>query len=284
MKRIRIFALAAALLCCVGAFAQGTVTTRSYKLADFTDKVTKVVLSGNEMLDAALRQESVNLWTISAFELCTAAEFEALKTSPDYYFLLAAESRFKGEENPGIVFLTLVKGGPEASEGIAAMHEVISLPLAAAGSVSGRELLYLGALVKAVQEFTLAAMESEKAAYTMENWFNSRYAKNSKMKSVYLSRDDISEKVDQKDLDKYLDADCHVCDEDEADAQYAQGTYQAVVGYVVAPAQAEKGSYCYKLLFEADTQSLCYLHRHKISARTGVGFVVDDLKRIARGR
>lgn len=284
MSMKRILVLAAAALLSLAAHAQGTVTTRSYKLADFTDKVTQVVLTGNEVLDASLRQEAVNRWTVSAFELCTAAEFETLKTSPDYYFLLAAESRFKGEENPGIVFLTLVKGGPEAKEGIAAMHEVISLPLAAAGNGSGREYLYLGALIKAIQEFTLAAMESEKVAYAMENWFNARYARTSKMKTIYLSRDDISEKVDQKDLDKYLDKDCHVCEEDEADEQFAQGTYQAVVGYVVAPEQAEKGSYSYQLLFEADTHELCYLHRHKITPRLGSGFCLDDLKRIAQGR
>ncbi len=284
MKMKRIISLALCLVMGLNALAQGTVTTRSHRLADFTDKVTKIVLPGNEVLDGALRDEIVTRWSVSPFEFCTPADFEAQKTSADYYFLLAAESRFKDEENPGIVFLTLVKGDPEAKNGISAMPEVISLPLAAAGTSSGRELLYLGALVDAVQQYTLAAMESEKVAYGMENWFNAVYLRNGKMKTIWLSEDDLSEKVDQKDLDKYLDEDCHVCDEDEADAVFTRGQYQGLVSYVVAPTHPGKGSYCYKMLFEADSHALCYLHRHKITSRSGVGFITDDLKRIAKER
>ena len=125
MKRIVIIVLA--LTVGLSAMGQGQVTTKKYRLADFSDKVTKIVLSGNSLLDGALRQEILNVWTISAFEFCTVDEFHALKTQDLYYFLIAAESRFKGEETPGILFLTLVKGGPEAGEGIAAMPEVISL-------------------------------------------------------------------------------------------------------------------------------------------------------------
>ena len=36
------------------ALAQGTINTRSYRLSDFTDKVTQVVLTGNEVLSGAL--------------------------------------------------------------------------------------------------------------------------------------------------------------------------------------------------------------------------------------
>lgn len=281
----RILTLVVALVIGFSAFAQGTVTTRSHRLIDFTDKVTKIVLPGNDLLDGALRQEIVNHWTESPFEFCSPADFEAQKTSPDYYFLLAAESRFKGEETPGIIFLTLVKGAPEAADGgIAAMPEVISLPLTAAEGGSGRELLYMGALISAIQQYTLAAMESEAVAYGMENWFNAVFSKNGKTKNIWIPESDLSEKVDQKDLDKYLDEDCHICDEDEADEIYAREQFQGVVSYVVAPANPGQGSYCYKLLFEADTHALCYIHRHKITPRSGVGFVVDDLKRISRGR
>ena len=38
---------------------QGQVSTRKHRLADFTDKVTQVVLTGNEMLSSALREEVV---------------------------------------------------------------------------------------------------------------------------------------------------------------------------------------------------------------------------------
>lgn len=273
------------LLVGIGLFAQGKVNTRKYLLSDFTEKVTQVVLTGNEVLDSGLKQEVVNTWTASPFEFCTLDKFETLKTSDKYYFLLSAESRFKDEETPGITFLTLVKGGPEAKDGISAMMDVISLPLTAAAGGSGRELIYLGALIQAVQEFTLAAMDSEKVAYGMEPWFNQNYAKFGKMKQIYLSEDDLSEKVTPKQLERFLDEDIHIVEEAEADKAYTDGGFNTLTSYVVAPFMPQNGaSYCYKLLFEADTHTLYYIGKHKITEKTGVGFIADDLKRLARKR
>ena len=252
----RFLTTLSALLLCVALLAQGKVNTRKYRFSDFTDKVTQVVTSGNEVLGGALRQEVVNHWRSSAFEFCTLEQFEALKTSDQYYFLIVAESRFKDEEMPGITFLTLAKGGPEAKDGIGSMDELISLPLMAAMGGSGREYVYLGALIQAVQDFALAAMESEKAAYQRDGWFNERYAKTAKMKQIYLSQEDLAPSANNAKLEQYLDDDFHLCTEEEADAVYLSRSFNALVGYVVAPVLPDKGSYCYKLLFEADTQRL----------------------------
>lgn len=266
-------------------WGQGKVNTRKYILSDFTDKVTRVVLTGNEVLDSELRQDVVNLWTSSPFEFCTLEQYEASKASDQYYFLLAAESRYKGEENPGITFLSLIKGGPKASEGISAMMDVISLPLMAAAGGSGRELVYLGALIQAIQEYTLSAMESEKTAYGMEAWFNRNYGKFGKMKQIYLAEQDIAPSVTPKQLERFLDEDIHIADESVVDKAYTDGGFNTLTGYVVAPFLPENGaSYCYKLLFEADTHTLYYIAKHKISEKTGVGFTADDLKRLSRKR
>ena len=76
----RITAILLVLVLSVPLWAQGKVSTRKYRLADFTDKMTKVVLSGNELLMEALRQEVLNNWTSTTFEFCTLDQFEKLKT------------------------------------------------------------------------------------------------------------------------------------------------------------------------------------------------------------
>jgi hypothetical protein len=275
----------AAVLTSLSLLAQGTVTTRKYRLNDFTDKVTQVVLSGNAILDGALRQEVLNQWTASAYEFCSQAEFEARKTSDQYYFLMMADTRFKDDADPDITFLTLVKGDAAAKDGIAKMPEIISLPLCAAKGSSGRELLYMGALVKAVQSFALAAMESEKTAYQMDGWFNENYAQDGKKKRIYLSITDIAPQVTERDGDKYLDDDILLCDdEEEANQMYQLGSYNTLVGFVVAPSVPGNDSWCYKMLVDAETHTLYYLRHHKITNRAGVGFLADDLKRMAKGR
>lgn len=281
----KVFAAITAGLLCLTLFAQGTVTTRKYRLNDFTDKVTQVVLSGNAILDGVLRQEVLNHWKASAFEFCTAAEFESRKTSDQYYFLLLADTKLKAEAEPGITFLTLVKGDPAAKDGVGKMPEVISLPVCAADGTGGRELLYLGALVNAVQTFTLAAMESEKTAYQMEDWFSDKYAQDVRNKRIYLAITDIAPQVSERDGEKYLDDDILLCDdEEEADRMFQLGSYNTLVGFVVAPSIPTNSSWCYKMLVDAETHKLYYLRRHKISNHAGVGFLADDLKRMAKGR
>lgn len=277
MKRLILFFT---LLCVsVTLLAQGRVTTRKHLFADFSDKITKVVMSGNEILDGALRQEVVDLWTLSPFEFCSMAEYASLKKSDTYYFLLVTEGRAKGEEEPMVRFLTLEKGGADKGDNVALRTEVISLPLCPVEGGSGRELIFLPALVKGIQDFTAEAMASEKAAYTGMTWFNGNFDRKGAIKRIFLAREDVSESVTGKDRDKYLDEDILLCDEDEADKAYTDKTYNTLVSYTVSA-----GTWCYKMLVEAETDTIYYLRKHKITAKNAAGFLAEDLKRISRKR
>ena len=279
MKMKRLIPIISLLLVSAAAFAQGRVTTRKHLFADFTDKITKVVMSGNEILDGALRQEVVDLWTASPFEFCPMAEYETLKKSDTYYFLVMTAGQAKGEEAPMVRFLTLEKGGADKGDNVALRTEVISLPLCPVEGGEGRELVFLPALVKGVQDFALQAMESEKVAYTGMTWFNGNFDRKGATKRIYLAREDVSESVAPKDLDKYLDEDILLCDEDEADKAYTDKTYNALVSYTVSA-----GTWSYKMLIDAGTDTVFYIRKHKVNARNAAGFLADDLKRISRKR
>ena len=282
MKRLILSTLC--LLASLTLLAQGKVSTRSYRLADFTDKVTKVVLSGDEFLNSALRQEVVNRWTASPFEFCTLEEFDALKLQEDYYFLIPAATRFKGEPEAGIVFLSLLKGGPEAAGGMSEMYEVLTLPLVPADGGNGRELVFTGALIKAIQDFTLAAMESEKVAYSRDGWFNGNYAARGKMMQIYMAREDLAVSLDLAQTEPLLDEDFHICDAEEADIRFLSREYNTLVSYTVSPVDPSRASYSYQLLFESGTETLFYLTRHRIRPKSPAGFLPDDMKWLLKRR
>lgn len=281
MKKIILSLLA--LVIGLPLLAQGQVSTRKHRLLDFPDKMTQVVLSENEVLSAALRQEVIHVWTATTFEFCSLEQFEKLKTSDKYYFLLPVESLFKGEEEPGITLLTLVKGGPEASKGIAQMHEVVSLPICAAMGSTQRDLVYLGALIQAIQDYTLEAMKSEAVAYKMSTWFNDGFRKTAEGKEIYIAREDVSSACSAKDLEKLQgNPHLHLVEAAEADEVFLSGTSGALVGYMIAPLLPGPGSICYKLFFEADTHRLCYLERHKITEKRSEGFLPSELKSLGK--
>ena len=263
------------------ASAQGKITTKKYRISDFRDKVTKVVLTGNEVMDSALKQEIITRWSASPYEFATAEEFEALKGSDAFYFLLITNSFDKDENNRGIEYLSLVKGGPEAEKGIGAMTDVATIPLRPDGVSSGREYVYLPAFIDILQAFASAAMDTDFKGYAGLGVFNVNYRRHGAKMRIYLSEDDLSEKVDQKILEKYLDEDIIVCDEDDADAAFMDGAVNTLASYVVAPAEPAPGKFFYVMLIAADSHELYYYKKYKISKKAAPGFLESDFKVIA---
>ena len=67
MKRITTILLAAAALWALlapDASAQATFTTRKEKRSDLMLKTTKVVLTGNDILDESFKEEVISRWRI----------------------------------------------------------------------------------------------------------------------------------------------------------------------------------------------------------------------------
>ena len=163
MKRILIFM--AAVLFPLMANAQAQINTKKIKIADFTQKTTKVVLTGNDFYDVALRNEIATGWTLSHTEFCTLDEFEILKYDDNFYFLITADGQFRKESTPGIVFLTLIKGGRGAGNGIDGMLEIVSVPISSVDDPSGREYAFLPAFIDIIQNYTEASMNRDINGY-----------------------------------------------------------------------------------------------------------------------
>ena len=75
-----------------------------------------------------------------------------------------------------------------------------------------------------------------------------------------------------------------VTDEDSADKLIINNAPNTLVSYVVAPAVPVNGSFCYKMIFDAQTYELYYYRKHRINAKSGVGFMPYDIKSIVSAR
>jgi len=260
---------------------EGKVFTKKVRLADFTTKTTKVVLSGSALWDANLKSEITSRWHISPYEFCTVEEYEALKTRPDYYFLRTVKTTFKDETGPGLVFMSLIKGGKEKNpDSMDQTFEVVGAPVAATGESSGREFLYLSAIIDIFQEFVLDAMESDRQAYAGLQMYNSRLSK-CRAKKIFLSESDLGFNFTPELRNDLLNANFRVVSENEADAVFHSGEEGSIVSFTVAPQDAGTSSYCYKMLVDAGTHELVYYRRHKVTNKAWKGFQLKDVKAIS---
>ena len=281
MKRFfRIVCIVLSLAC----FAQATVSgqarinTKKLKIADLPTRTTKVVLGSGDMMDSALRDEVAARWRISPYEFCTAEEYKALRENSDYYFLLIARSEEK--EYRDLLTLTLMKGGKAKAEDPQKRSvEVASLPISAAGFPSGREVVFLPAMLDILQDYVTKAMRSDGAGYKGFDIYAGQVRKTG-IKRIYFSEDDLVPDMDEAFKKRYFDTDMLIMGEDEADKAFQDGAYNTLVSYVVAPFDPKNGSWCYKMLIDAGTHELMYYKHHRINARNWAGFLPGDIKAI----
>lgn len=281
MKKLII--LFATILMPLMAGAQAQITTKKVKIEDFTQKITKVVLNGNPFYDTSLKDEITSRWRISPYEFCTLEEFEKLKNSDQYYFLMLTQGQFRKETAPGLQFLSLVKGGKGADKGIDDMLEVVSLPFASAEYPSGRELIFLPAFLDIIQNQTLEAMETDFNAYGGLANTTKNIHKAGGM-TIVFSEDDLNSLVSQAVIEKSFDDDMIITDEDSVDQYMLDNAPGTLVSYVAVPTEPVKGSFCYKMLIDSETHKLYYFRKHKITNKAGSGFLPEDIIKITASR
>ena len=257
----------------IEACAQAKILTKKHRISDVTTKTTKVVLSGNEMFDVNYMSEISRRWRISPFEFCSAEEYESLKKSPDFYFLVPVINQRKKEAEPGIAMLCYEKGGKEedadpAKEAI----EVVSIPYGPAEESTGRELVFLPAIIDIIQNYTLEAMTRDLIGYGgLTSYVGKQH--NDWKKKIYIAESDLATSETQGNKINYLE-------QDEVDAIFESGEPGTLVGYTVSPVTPDNGSVCYKMLITSDTHELYYYAKHNLR-NNGAGFLKADLKIIS---
>lgn len=279
----RFLTLLAVIILPLAAYAQAQITTKKVKISDFQEKTTKVVLTGNALYDAVLKEEIAARWRIAPYEFCTLQEFNDLKGKDNYYFLLSTQGQYKTESEPGLQFLTLVKGGQAAENGINEMLEIVSLPIASAENPNGREFTFLPAFLSIIQQYTLDSMKHDLNAYVGLSNYTKSLASTNTMDIVF-AEEDLDPNMTQEAKNTYLSNGITVTSTDAADNLLITTAPNTVVSYVAVPTDAENGSYCYKMLIDTQTHKLYFFRKHRINAKYGAGFADFDLRIISQTR
>ena len=281
MKKFLILIMAVMLP--ILASGQAQITTKKAKIADFPNKVTKVVLPGNAFYDGAFQEVISSRWRVSPFEFCSLNEFDKLKGSDQYYFMMLTQGQFKNENEPGLQFITLIKGGADAAKGIDSMLEVVTVPFAAADFPSGRELIYLPALIDIIQNYTMSSIEKDFSNLGGLSAYATNLTKANKMEIVF-AEDDLSDEITEADKAAMAEKNISITDSEEVDALADGKGSNTLVSYTVAPEEPVAGSFCYKMLIDTNTHELYYFRKHKISKKLSKGFLSEDIKRITAFR
>lgn len=273
IKLCREICLVLILLCvCFTAGAQAKIYTKKARLADFPTKVTKVVLTGNTLLDESMQREVQARWYLSPFEFCTVEEFNAQKKDPSYYFLRFATK----DKQEGTLYVSLLKGGKEdVKASLDSQFEVLSLPCGTKYMSSGREMIFFPAMLDIVQQYIVDASVHNTAGYL---GLASSFRNVHKMRgmSVLVAREDVVSEIAQ--ADSLFTGNLILMDEDEVDAALIDEQEGVVVSYSIAPDEPSWNANTYVMLIDAYTHDLYYYARHKYRQEGRRGFRKSELK------
>lgn len=241
----------------LAAAAQAQITTKREKISDFPIRTTKIVLTGRDFFDAALRDAARTTWNVSPFEICDTSEFSSLRKRDDLYFLVTT----RNDDEPGILFLSLMKGGQEKVED---MVEAVRIPVCSDSDMSGRVTVYMPALLVTVQNYMTRALSS---GFSGIGKIVEKLSKVSDYQVVF-DPSDISDTASGA----YYNPKAY--SSDEADAMMQEAEPRTLTSYVV---RGKKN--CYTMLFDTGTLALYWYGKN----RSG-GFTASDVRRIAYSR
>lgn len=275
----KVFLLALCCLFPVLCLAQAQLQTRKYKLSDFNTKVMKVVLSGNSRYDDALKTAVQDNWYLSPYEFSDLKEFSSLKKSTDFYFLMITNFQGLKESAPGTRALTIYKGGPKATDDLASLLEVVSIPLGAIES-DGRDLLMMPALVFLLQEQTKTALKKEVLLFDKihltGNGNSSKWGK-----TIYICMSDLGFEPDESYVASLSKSGINIVGKDVIEDVLTSRPDDALVSYTIVPANPVKGSRCIKMLVDAYTYDLYYYDAQSVNPGKPFGFLRCDISHIA---
>ena len=253
MKKICLLLLCLVLMPCI-CLGQAKIYTKKVRLSDFPTKTTKIVLTGNDLLDSPLKEEIARRWRISPYEFCEPQEYDGIKKSTDYYFLRMVDI-------DGVTSLSLYKES----------LEVINLPYCTAGDPSGREILFMPAFIDIMQNFVMDSINSDMTGYLGLRNYTKNMLRSNGLR-VYVSKEDLNTDFDPK----WEQKDIFIVDEDDADDIFLEERQNSLVSYCVKPTPGSKKRSGYVFLIDAQTHKLYYYTSHKTSDKN-CGFTSGDM-------
>lgn len=260
--------------------AQNIIKEARNTFSSFGAKTTKVVIPSSSLANLMLRDAVNKGWRISPFEFCTMEEYNKIKGDTNYFFLLRVDGQFRNELEPKIEYLTLIKGGAEVKKGLYSSRNILTLPLQEVDDNSGANLFLLPIYIDVIQNHIYRVQKDIYLAFKGNAIYSSRVSE-IKAKELLFSTDLLNYKISESEFLELFKGNIKLVTTEEIENAILENRPNTIIPVIIKPRGSAGGSFCYKLLIEADSHELVFFRRHKISNRAPLGFTKEDIRKIS---
>ena len=271
------------LLVFTSIFPQSYIPSRE-NIDAFFDTKTMVVLDDNPISEynAIIKSVMEQEWYITDFEYISDAEFEEMRTNPDYSFIYTSQVTFeKDKTDARYRFLHLSLGGDYFR--LNEMPDIASVPLAYYSVDEDRYAYKLAILVRFMQNHALLIREHpEIVSANVLNYYNDNI-KEIKDKILYLLEDELAPGVKTAtQIKKVYPYKFQIVTMEDIENAIKNKDPQVVFLHKVGPEGTKLNARSYKIVIGAQNANFYYFDYHKISSKKPDGLLESDFKKMAR--
>ena len=278
MKNTVLFTLL--LIFSTNVFGQRFLAETRETFDHFGRHITKVVIPSTTLPDMSLRDAVEKGWKISPYEFCTMEEYEEIKMDNNYFFLMRVDGKYRREMEPGLEYITLIRGGAEIRSGMYSSHDIITLPLQPINDWSGTYLNLLPAYIEIFQNHIYRVQKDITLAFKGDVIYSDRVGE-SVGKMLMFSLDVLGFDTDDEEMELLFRGHINMVSSEDIEEAIVNNRADCVVPVTIAPDTPGNSSYSYKILIDTGSHELLFYRRHRITNRLPSGFTREDMKRIA---
>lgn len=282
MKRLSIFIVA--IIYAINAYSKDYLPSIE-ELETFLKSKTLVVLEDNPMKEYNFDIQEVvkENWTITPYEFISTKEFHEKFMDPQYSFLILNQVKFeKDDTKPEYNFLSVWLGDANVKD-YEFLPEICGVPLSYKSVDEDSYLYKLGTLIRFIQNHIKLIHEDPKLiSPNIFKHYNDNMG-DVQQKVLYLLKDEMAKDINTMDkIKKIYPFKVKLVSRDEVESAIRDKREEVVFLHKIGPEGTRLDARCYKVLIGAADAIFYYFDYHMIDGKDPDGFLLKDLKKIAK--
>jgi len=255
------------------------------EIKQFAASKTCVVMEEDPFsaFNANIKNAMKEYWKVTPYEIITIKDFNVRRTRPEYSFIVLTQTNYEKDKSASLYnFINLLQGKPVGKLG--EMPEICAVPLSYAGEEDIEYGYKLGAILLFMQKHAQLIMEDPSKTGRKYLKFYNENVPAVMNKTILVRQEDLAPQINTIEKIKAVYSNkLEIVTEDEIIKAVENKTPNTVILHKVGPVgEKQNEGYCFKMLIGTDDSNMYYYNMHKIDKDNPNGFLLSDLKRLAR--
>jgi len=282
MKRL-LFVFTAVLFCILTA-AQAPFPGKD-EIKQFSASKTCVVLEDDPFssFNAYIKDAMKEYWKVTSYEFIAVRDFNVMRSKPAYSFIVLTQTNYEKDKTASLYnFINLLQG--KSVNKIGEMPEICAVPLSYAGEEDIEYGYKLGAILLFMQKHAQLIMEDPSKTGRKYLKFYNENVPQVMNKTILVKQEDLSPDINTMDKLKAVYSNkIEIVPEEDIEKAILSKAPNTVILHKVGPVgEKQDEGYCFKMLIGTDDSNMYYYNMHTIDKNNPNGFLLSDLKRLAR--